>query len=170
MGALEILFISIVKIRISDSSVLCVHDGAEFCCRSVERCTPSSRKAFAFFVPDCCLNSQLPLYQTRVRYRNHEMDYMKDATVAFGLYANLLQSSGAVGCVNRVVGLVSHSLSHSFPVPNKPYGFCGREARRTVLTELGSCVNREVGLGSYSLSRSSPAPNKSYGFCGRNAP
>ena len=32
------------------------------------------------------------------------------------------------GCVNRAVGLGSHSLSHSSPVPNKPYGFCGRRA------------------------------------------
>ena len=31
-------------------------------------------------------------------------------------------------CVNREVGLGSHSLSHSSPVPNKPYGFCGRAA------------------------------------------
>ena len=32
------------------------------------------------------------------------------------------------GCVNREVGLGSHSLSHSSPVPNKPCGFCGRKA------------------------------------------
>ena len=31
-------------------------------------------------------------------------------------------------CVNREVGLGSHSLSHSSPVPNKPYSFCGRKA------------------------------------------
>ena len=32
-------------------------------------------------------------------------------------------------CVNRSVGLRrSHSLSHSSPVPNKPYGFCRRKA------------------------------------------
>ena len=30
--------------------------------------------------------------------------------------------------VNWEVGLGSHSLSHSFPVPNNPYGFCGRQA------------------------------------------
>ena len=30
--------------------------------------------------------------------------------------------------VNREVGPGSHSLSHSSPVPNKPYGFCGRKA------------------------------------------
>ena len=30
-------------------------------------------------------------------------------------------------CVNREVGLGSHSLSHSSPVPNKPYGFCERK-------------------------------------------
>ena len=74
------------------------------------------------------------------------------------------------GCVNSVVGLGSHSLSHSFPVPNKSYGFRGRKARRTVLTELRSCVNRVVSLGFHSLSDSSPVPNKPYGFCGRNAP
>ena len=31
-------------------------------------------------------------------------------------------------CLNREVGLGPHSLSHSSPVPNKPYGFCGRDA------------------------------------------
>ena len=31
-------------------------------------------------------------------------------------------------CVNGELGLGSHSLSHSSPVPNKPYGFCGRKA------------------------------------------
>ena len=31
-------------------------------------------------------------------------------------------------CVDRGVGLGSHSLSHSSPVPNKPYGFCGHRA------------------------------------------
>ena len=31
-------------------------------------------------------------------------------------------------CVKREVGLGSHSLSHSSPVPNKLYGFCGRKA------------------------------------------
>ena len=31
-------------------------------------------------------------------------------------------------CVNREVGLGSHSLSHTSHVPNKPYGFCGRKA------------------------------------------
>ena len=28
-------------------------------------------------------------------------------------------------CVNRDVGLGCHFLSHSFPVPNNPHGFCG---------------------------------------------
>ena len=32
------------------------------------------------------------------------------------------------GCVNREVGLGSHSLSHSSPVPNKLYAFCSRKA------------------------------------------
>ena len=31
-------------------------------------------------------------------------------------------------CVNREVGLGSHSLPHSSPVPNEPYGSCGRKA------------------------------------------
>ena len=31
-------------------------------------------------------------------------------------------------CVNWEVGLGSHSLSLSSPVPKKPYGFCGRKA------------------------------------------
>ena len=30
--------------------------------------------------------------------------------------------------MNREVGLGSHFLSHSSPVPNKPYGLCGRKA------------------------------------------
>ena len=30
--------------------------------------------------------------------------------------------------VNREVGLGSHSPSHSSPIPNKPYSFCGRKA------------------------------------------
>ena len=29
--------------------------------------------------------------------------------------------------VNREVGLGSHTLSHSAPVPDKPYGLCGRK-------------------------------------------
>ena len=36
------------------------------------------------------------------------------------------KSSGAVS--NTELGLGSHSISHSFPVPNKPYGFHGRKA------------------------------------------
>ena len=32
--------------------------------------------------------------------------------------------------MNREVGLDSHSLSRSSPVPNKPYGFCGRRSTR----------------------------------------
>ena len=35
---------------------------------------------------------------------------------------------GFSSCVNREVGLGSHSLSHSSPAPNNPYGFCGRKA------------------------------------------
>ena len=31
-------------------------------------------------------------------------------------------------CVKREVGLGCHSLSHSSPVPNKPHGFCRRQA------------------------------------------
>ena len=31
-------------------------------------------------------------------------------------------------CVNSEVGLDSHYLSRSSPVPKKPYGFCGRKA------------------------------------------
>ena len=67
----------------------------------------------------------------------------------------------------------SHSLSHSAPVPNKPYGFCGRNApwkKYSLPIELGSCENREVGQDSHSLSHSSPVPNKLYGLCGRKAP
>ena len=35
---------------------------------------------------------------------------------------------GFSSCVNREVGMGSHSLSHSSPAPNNPYGFCGRKA------------------------------------------
>ena len=35
-------------------------------------------------------------------------------------------------CANGEVGLGSHSLSHSFPVPNKPYGFCERKTLWTI--------------------------------------
>ena len=44
-------------------------------------------------------------------------------------------------CVNREVGLGFRSLSHSSPVPNKPYGgFYGREApeRKDRLAEVSS--------------------------------
>ena len=36
-------------------------------------------------------------------------------------------------CVNREGGLGPHSLSHSSPVPNKPYGFCGRKAPQKIM-------------------------------------
>ena len=68
-------------------------------------------------------------------------------------------------CVNREVGLGSHFLSHSSPVPNKPCGLSGRKApgKKTTATELRSCVNMEVvGQGSHFLSQSSPIPNKPY--------
>ena len=44
-------------------------------------------------------------------------------------------------CVNREVGVGSHSLSHSSPVSNKPYCFfCGLKVS---VSELRDCVNRE---------------------------
>ena len=67
-------------------------------------------------------------------------------------------------CVNKEVDLGSYSLSLSSTVPNKPYGFCGRVVS---VSEPRSCVNKEVDLGSFSLSLSSTVPNKPYGFCGR---
>ena len=74
-------------------------------------------------------------------------------------------------CVDREVGLGTHSLSQYSSVPSKPYGFGGRKASwKKPVSELRSCVDREVGLGSQSLSQSSPVPNKSYGFGGRKAP
>ena len=57
--------------------------------------------------------------------------------------------------MNREVGLGSHCLFHSFPVPNKPYGFCGRsyktprkkrkiavsyEAYRFIQSRAGCCL------------------------------
>ena len=48
------------------------------------------------------------------------------------------------------VGLGSHSPSRSSPVPEKPYGFCGRKApRKKKVSKFRSCVNREVGLGLF---------------------
>ena len=63
-----------------------------------------------------------------------------------------LRTSELRSCVNRDVGLGSHSLSQSSSVPNKPYGFGGRKAswkkKKMPMSELRSCVNREVvGLG-----------------------
>ena len=72
-------------------------------------------------------------------------------------------------CMNREVGLGSHSLSHSSPIPNIVMSqmsqmvsvdvIVNRHERRRLCAELKSCMNREVGLGSHSLSHSSPIPN-----------
>ena len=50
------------------------------------------------------------------------------------------------------------------PVPNKPYGLCGRKATLNCsISELRSCVKVEVAvLGSR-------VPNSPYGLCGRKA-
>ena len=59
-------------------------------------------------------------------------------------------------CVNREVGLGYHSLSRSFPVPNKPYGFCGRKApwkrgnSSGRAQSPGAIKSKEVELGSHS--------------------
>ena len=54
--------------------------------------------------------------------------------------------------MNREVGPGSHSLYHSSPVPNKPYGFCGRKAPRKEKGHIQRCVKVEVVvLGSPSL-------------------
>ena len=49
--------------------------------------------------------------------------------------------------MNReVVGLGSHSPSRSSPVPDKPYGFCGRKAPlKKKVSELRSCVTGRRG-------------------------
>ena len=50
-----------------------------------------------------------------------------------GYFFYLFFSAEVRSCVNREVGLGSHSLSHfphhrrPHPVPNNPYGFCGRK-------------------------------------------
>ena len=51
-----------------------------------------------------------------------------------------------------------------FPVPNCPYGLCGRKATLNLFAiELRSCVKVEVAvLGS-------PVPSSPYGLCGRKA-
>ena len=68
--------------------------------------------------------------------------------------------------MKREVGLGSHSLSHSSPIPNIVMSqmvsvdvIVNRHERRRLCAELKSCMNREVGLGSHSLSHSSPVPN-----------
>ena len=61
---------------------------------------------------------------------------------------------------------------HGLPVPNGPYGVCGRTGTWNKERNLvfRSCVNREVGMGSHSLHHSSTVPDKPYSFCGRKAP
>ena len=49
-------------------------------------------------------------------------------------------------CVNQEVGLGSHSLSHSSPVPNKPYGFCGRKHHKRKKKELNSAESHWGGF------------------------
>ena len=59
-------------------------------------------------------------------------------------------------CVNWEVDPASQSLSHSLPVPNKPYGFCGRKTprnkgdRTSRAQSPGAIKSREVELGSHS--------------------
>ena len=59
-----------------------------------------------------------------------------------------------------------------FPVPDSPYGLCGRKATLNLNSELGSCVKVEMAvLGSLSLTvlMVDPVPSKPCGFCGREA-
>ena len=90
------------------------------------------------------------------------------------LYARIGWTTELRNCVNReVVGLVSHSVSHSSPslIGLTVYvGVKHHERRRGFHAELRSCLNREVGLGPHFLSHSSPVPNKPYCFCARKAP
>ena len=46
--------------------------------------------------------------------------------------------------MNREMGLGSHSLSHSSPVPNEPYGFCGRKV--TFEEDLNDFRARELAV------------------------
>ena len=62
------------------------------------------------------------------------------------------------------------SVSHYFPVPDKPYGFCGRKAPRKKTLRSQSSGAVCTGNCSGSLSHSSPVPDKPYGFCGPKAP
>ena len=63
--------------------------------------------------------------------------------------------------MNREVGLGFHSLSHSFPVPNKPHDFPGRKApskRKSIIIlvraqELCQSQGGRPGL---------PVPNSTY--------
>ena len=103
-------------------------------------------------------------------------------------------------CVNKKVlggSRLTHFLSHSFSVRNKPYRFCERktpwrrkrggggggggrgkrEKKRKISfsffrSELRNCVNREF-TQEEGLSFPIPflsVPDKPYGFCGRKAP
>ena len=50
-------------------------------------------------------------------------------------------------CVNREVGLGSHSLSYSSPVPHKSYGFCGRKTPWKKKEEATPCCLVLRGCG-----------------------
>ena len=58
-------------------------------------------------------------------------------------------------CANRARELCE---SPGLPVPNSPYGLCGRKATLDTPSELKSCLKVEVNV-----------PNSPYGVCGRKA-
>ena len=75
-----------------------------------------------------------------------------------------------VGASSELRSCESRGGRPGFPVPDSPYGLCGRKATLNLNSELGSCVKVDVAvLGSPSLIdlMVDPVPSKPCGFCGR---
>ena len=72
-------------------------------------------------------------------------------------------------CVNREVGLGPHSLSHSAPVPDKPYGFCGRRAPWKKRRKSKRPKSRRKLCERRGGRPGLPVPSSPYGLCGRKA-
>ena len=62
--------------------------------------------------------------------------------------------------MNREVGLGSHSLSLSSPVPNKPYGFRGRKTPKRKVQEIRAQELCKHGDGPCFCGRKAPQKKK----------
>ena len=69
--------------------------------------------------------------------------------------ADLVMQYLIMFCANRARELCE---SPGLPVPNSPYGLCGRKAKSNIISEFRSCVKVEVDIS-----------NSPYGLCGRKA-